>query len=139
MEADFDSSPMGSAHPHSSIIALLTRLSSPLRRFRHNNDEATELPQPSRLSFHPHALLARLSLFKRRSPPENDAPDELQQPSMPSRLDPHVLLARLSSLFPRYRLSTDEEAEPHPTMSSGSQSRCTHQPTVLTLPLSTSH
>ncbi|KIK43473.1 hypothetical protein CY34DRAFT_710664 [Suillus luteus UH-Slu-Lm8-n1] len=50
-----------------------------------------------------------------RSPPENDAQDELQPPSRSSRSDPRVLLARLSSLFPRSQLNTDDEAELHPT------------------------
>ncbi|KAG2335754.1 hypothetical protein BDR05DRAFT_953844 [Suillus weaverae] len=45
--------------------------------------------------------------------------DDVDQPSTPSQLDPHVLLARLSSLFPRSRLNTDEETSPHPTMPSG--------------------
>ncbi|KAG1837573.1 quinon protein alcohol dehydrogenase-like superfamily [Suillus subalutaceus] len=121
MEASVDSSPMGGAHPHSSVNALLARLSSLLHRFRPDSGETTELPQPSKLSgFHPHALLARLSSFIHRSPPENDAPDELQQPSMPSRLDPHVLLAHLSSLLSRSRHGTDEEAEPQPITPSSS-------------------
>ncbi|KAG1837552.1 hypothetical protein DFJ58DRAFT_749437 [Suillus subalutaceus] len=102
---------MGGAHPHSSVNALFARLSSLLHRFRPNNSEATELPQPSRvLAFHPHALLARLSSFIHRPPPENDAPHELQQPSMHSRLDPHVLLVHLSSLLSRSRLDADDEA-----------------------------
>ncbi|KAG1802550.1 uncharacterized protein BJ212DRAFT_996901 [Suillus subaureus] len=122
MEIDDDSSPMGGVHPHLSANALLGRLSSLLCRFRPDNGETAELPQPLKLSaFYPHALLARLSSLIHRSPPENDAPDELQQPCTPLRLDPHVLLARLSSLFPRSRLGTDEEAEPHPTMPSGSR------------------
>ncbi|KAG1867770.1 hypothetical protein F4604DRAFT_922043 [Suillus subluteus] len=113
---------MGGAHPHSSVNALLTRLSSLLHRFKPLNGEAPELPQCSRLSvLHLHALLARLSLFIHRSPPENDTPDELQQTSVPSRLDPHVLLAHLSSLLSRSRPNTDEEAEPHPTMPSSSR------------------
>ncbi|KAG2034648.1 hypothetical protein BDR03DRAFT_1093644 [Suillus americanus] len=40
---------------------------------------------------------------------------------MPSRLDPHALLARLSSLFTRSRLNTNEEAEPHPITPSSSR------------------
>ncbi|KAG2738128.1 hypothetical protein P692DRAFT_201798607, partial [Suillus brevipes Sb2] len=116
MEADVNSSIDG-AHPHSSVNALLARLSSLLHRFRPNNGEP-ELPQSSRPSafhIHIHALLARLSPLIHRSPPENDPPDELQQPSTPSRLDPRVLLARLSSFLHRSQLNTDEEAESHPT------------------------
>ncbi|KAG2744028.1 WD40 repeat-like protein, partial [Suillus brevipes Sb2] len=114
IEADVDSS-IGGAHPHSSVNALLARLSSLLRRFRHDNGESTELPQPSRpLAFHIHALLARLSLLIHLSPPENDAPD-LQQPSTPSQVDPRVLLARLSSFLHRSRPNTDEDAESHST------------------------
>jgi hypothetical protein len=106
---------MGGAHPHSSVNALLVRLSSLLHRFRPDNGESTELPQPSRpLAFHIHALLARLSLLIHLSPPENDAPD-LQQPSTPLRVDPRVLLARLSSFLHRSQLKTDEEAESHST------------------------
>ncbi|KAG2094051.1 uncharacterized protein F5147DRAFT_720293 [Suillus discolor] len=81
MKVDIGSSPVGGAHPHSSVNALFARLSSLLHRFR----------------------------------PQNDAPDGLQQPSTPLRLNPHALLARLSSLLPQSRLSTNEEAEPHPT------------------------
>jgi hypothetical protein len=107
---------MGSAHPHSSVNALFARLSSLLHRFRPENGEATELPQPSRSSvFHLHVLLARFSSLIHSSPPENDAQDELQPPSRSSRSDPRVLLARLSSLFPRSQLNTDDKAEPHPT------------------------
>ncbi|KAG2032339.1 WD40-repeat-containing domain protein [Suillus americanus] len=91
MEVDVDPS---DAHPHSSANPLLARLSLHLRHFRYDNSETTELPQHSRPSWF-HAALARLSLVHRSSP-ESDAPDELQQPSTPSRLDPHVLLARLS-------------------------------------------
>jgi hypothetical protein len=110
------------AHPHSSVNALLTRLSSLLGRFRPDNGESTELPQPSRLlAFHIHALLARLSLLIHLSPPENDAPD-LQQPSTPLRADPRVLLGRLSSFLHRSRLNTDEEAESHPTTPLSSRS-----------------
>jgi hypothetical protein len=112
---------MGGAHPHSSVNALLSRLSSLLHRFRPENGESTELPQPSRLSaFHIHALLARLSSLIHSSPSENDAPDELQQPSTPSRVDPRVLLARISSFLHRSRLNTDEKAESHPTTPSSS-------------------
>ncbi|KAG2034644.1 WD40-repeat-containing domain protein [Suillus americanus] len=115
MEGDFDTFPIGGAHPHSSVNALLARLSSLLHRLRPINGEAPELLQPPRLLlFHPHTLLARLSSFIHRPPPENDAPDELQQPSIPSRLDPHVLLAHLSSLLSRSRHGTDEEADPQP-------------------------
>ncbi|KAG2737277.1 hypothetical protein P692DRAFT_201875073 [Suillus brevipes Sb2] len=116
------SSPMGSAHPQSSVNALLTRLSSLLHHFRPENGEAPELPQPSKSSvFHLHALLARFSSLIHSSPPENDAQDELQPPSMSSRSDPRVLLARLSSLFPRSQLNTDDEAEPRPTTPSSSR------------------
>ncbi|KAG2748056.1 hypothetical protein P692DRAFT_20936241, partial [Suillus brevipes Sb2] len=116
MEANVDSSPMGGAHPHPSANALLACLASLLHRFRPDNGESTELPQPSRPSaFHIHALLARLSSLIHSSPPENDTTGELQQPSTPSRVDPRVLLARLSSFLHRSRLNTDEEAEPHPT------------------------
>ncbi|KAG2136582.1 uncharacterized protein EDB93DRAFT_775573 [Suillus bovinus] len=101
----------------SSANELLARLSS-LHRSRPKNGEATELPQPSRLSAsHSHSLITRLSSFIHRSSPENDVSDELQQSSTPSLLDPHVLLARLSSFLPRPRLGTNEEAESHPTMS----------------------
>jgi hypothetical protein len=111
---------MGGSHPHSSVNAFLTRLSSLLHRFRPDNGESTELPQPSRHSaFHMHALLARLSSLIHSSPSENDAPDELQQPS---RVDPRVLLARISSFLHRSRLNTDEEAEPHHTTPSSSRS-----------------
>jgi len=100
-------SPMDGAHPHSSSNGLLARLSSLVHRFRPNNGEANEHLQPSRPSaFYPHALLARLSSLIYPVASENDAP---------SMLDPHVLLARISSLFPRSRLNTDEEAEPHLT------------------------
>jgi hypothetical protein len=116
MEADIDSSPMGGAHPHSSVNTLLAHLSLLLHRLRPENGETTDLPHPSRPSaFHPHALLTRLLSLIHHSPPENDAPDDLQQPSMPSRLDPHILLARLSSLFPRSRLTANEEGKMHPT------------------------
>ncbi|KAG2737622.1 WD40 repeat-like protein, partial [Suillus brevipes Sb2] len=122
METNVDPS-MGGAHPHPSANALLARLASLLHRFRPDNGESTELPQPSRPSaFHIHALLARLSSLIHSSPPENDAPDELQQPSTPSRVDPRVLLARLSSFLHRSRLNTDEEAEPHPTTPLNSRS-----------------
>jgi hypothetical protein len=107
---------MGGAHLHSSVIALLARLSLLLYRFRPENGETTDRPQPSRPSaFRSHALLARFLSLIHHSPPENDVPDDLQQPSIPLRLNLHILLARLSSLFPRSRLTTDEEAEPHPT------------------------
>ncbi|KAG2753745.1 hypothetical protein P692DRAFT_201784823, partial [Suillus brevipes Sb2] len=122
MEADVNSS-IGGAHPHSSINALLARLSSLLHRFRPDNGESTEFPQPSRhLAFHIHALLARLSALIHRSPPETDAADELQQPSTPSRVDPRVLLARLSSFLHRSRLNTDDEAESHHTTPLSSRS-----------------
>jgi hypothetical protein len=114
---------MGGDHPHSSVNAILARLSLLLHRFRPEKCETIDIPQPSRPStFHPRALLARLLSLIRHSPPENDVPDDLQQPSMPSRLGPHILLARLSSLFPRSRLTTDEEAEPHPTTPLSSRS-----------------
>ncbi|KAG2064862.1 WD40 repeat-like protein [Suillus decipiens] len=117
MEADVDSSPMGGAH--SSVNALLALL----RRFRPDNSEATEPPQPSKLSaFRPHDLLARLSSFIHRSPPKDDASDRLQQPSTPSRLNLHVLLAHISSHLSRSRLNTDEEAEPNPTTPMSSHS-----------------
>ncbi|KIK45762.1 hypothetical protein CY34DRAFT_801228 [Suillus luteus UH-Slu-Lm8-n1] len=104
------------AHPHSSVNALLARLSSLLHCFRSDNGESTELPQPSRhLAFHIHALLARLSALIHSSPSENDAPDEHQQPSTPLWVDPRVLLARLSAFLHRSRLNTDEEAESHHT------------------------
>ncbi|KAG2134537.1 WD40-repeat-containing domain protein [Suillus clintonianus] len=126
MEAEVHPSQTGGAHPHSYASALLARLSSLLYRFRHDNDEATEFPQPPTPSrLHLHVLLARLSSLIHRSPPEineNDAAGELQPPSTPSRLDPHALLARLSSLLPRSRLNTEEETEPHPTTHSGSRS-----------------
>lgn len=115
MEADDDSPPTGSAHPHSSANAPSGRLASFLRRFRPKN-ETDELTQPPvRPGLHPRMLFARLASLVPRSPPENDASNELQQPSAPSRLDPHALLARLSSLFPRSRLNTDEETDRHPT------------------------
>ncbi|KAG2145820.1 hypothetical protein DEU56DRAFT_978866 [Suillus clintonianus] len=116
------SSHMGDAHPHSSASALLARLSSLLHRFRHDNAEATERPQPSALSgLHPQVLLARLSSLLHRSPPENDAANETQQPSTPSRLNPHALLARLSSLLPHSRPNTEADTELHPTTHSGSR------------------
>ncbi|KIK45778.1 hypothetical protein CY34DRAFT_496410 [Suillus luteus UH-Slu-Lm8-n1] len=107
---------MSGAHPHSSVNVLLARLSSLLHRFRPNNGESNEPPQPSRPSvFHIHALLARLSALIHSSPSENGAPNELQQPSTPLRVDPHkeaeshptpplssrpdALITRLSSLF----------------------------------------
>jgi hypothetical protein len=109
-------SSMGGAHPHSSVNALLARLSSLLHRFRPDNGESTQLPQPSKPSaFHIHALLARLSSLIHSSPSENDAPDELQQPSTPSRVGPRVFLARLSSFLHRSRLNTDKEAESQST------------------------
>ncbi|KAG2753638.1 WD40 repeat-like protein [Suillus brevipes Sb2] len=123
MEADVDSSPVGGSHHYPSVNALLTRLSSLLHRFRPDNGESTELPQPSRPSaLHMRALLARLSSLIHSSPSENDAPDELQQPSTPSRVDPRVLLARLSLFLHRPQLNTDEEAEPHPTTPLSSRS-----------------
>jgi hypothetical protein len=107
---------MGGDHLHSSVNAILARLSLLLHRFRPEKCETINLPQPSRPStFRLHTLLAPLLSLIHHSPSENDASDDLQQPTMPSRLDPHILLARLSSLFPRSRLTTDEEAEPHPT------------------------
>ncbi|KAG2343251.1 WD40 repeat-like protein [Suillus weaverae] len=119
MEAN-DSSPTGDANLHFSASTFLARLSLLLRRFRPNNFEATELPQPSTPSrLHPRVLFARLAAFIHRSPPENDAPNELQQPSAPSRLDLHVILASLSSLLPRSRPNTDGEIEHHPTTPSG--------------------
>ncbi|KAG2338249.1 WD40 repeat-like protein [Suillus weaverae] len=80
MEADdHDSSPTGDAHPHSSASALLVRLASLLHRFRPNNHDANEIPQPSTLSgLHPRVLFARLSSLIHCSPPENDASNELQ-------------------------------------------------------------
>lgn len=96
-------SPAGGAHLHSSVTALLARLSPFLHRFRAENGEPAKLPQPSRPSvFHPHALFAHLSSLIHHSPPGNGAPDEIQQPPMPSRLHPHLLLARISSLLHRY-------------------------------------
>ncbi|KAG2345516.1 WD40 repeat-like protein [Suillus weaverae] len=121
MEAD-DSSPTGDAHPHSSASALLARLASRIHRFRPNNHDANEPPQPPTLSgLHPYVLFARLSSFVHRSLPENDAPNELQQPSTLSRLDLHALLARLSPLLPRSRRNTDDEIDPHPTTPSDSR------------------
>jgi hypothetical protein len=93
---------MGDVQPHSSPNAFFARFSSLARRFRPDNGEVTELPQPSppsRLDL--HALIARLTPFTHRFPPENDAPDELQQPSTPSRLDLHSLIARLTSFTHR--------------------------------------
>ncbi|KIK45764.1 hypothetical protein CY34DRAFT_495835 [Suillus luteus UH-Slu-Lm8-n1] len=110
MEADVDSS-IGAAHPHSTVITLLARLSSLFE---------PDPPQPLRPYI--HALLARLSLLIHRSPPENDAPDELQQLPTPSRVDPRVLLARLSSFLHRSRLNTDEEVESHLTAPLSSRS-----------------
>ncbi|KAG1862601.1 hypothetical protein F4604DRAFT_1054208 [Suillus subluteus] len=106
---------MSGTHPHSSANALLARLFSLLRRFRSDNAETTELPPSSRpLVFHLHTLAARLSSLIHSSPPENNAPNGLEQHSR-SQLDPHVLLARPSSLPSRSRLGTDKEAEPHST------------------------
>ncbi|KAG2038630.1 WD40-repeat-containing domain protein [Suillus americanus] len=123
MEAD-DSLPMGNDHPHSSASTLLARLSSLLHRFRPNNADATELPQPSTPSgLHPLVMFSRLSSLIHRSPPENDASNELQPHSTPSRLlDLRALLAGLSSLWPHSRLNTDGEIQPHPTTHSGSRS-----------------
>ncbi|KAG1879121.1 hypothetical protein F4604DRAFT_555363 [Suillus subluteus] len=111
---------MGGAHSHSSASTLLARLALLRRRFRPNNTEATELPQPSTPSgLHSHVIFARLSSLIHRSPPENDASNEFQQPSTPSRLGLHALLASLPSLWPHSPLNTDGEIEPHPTTSSG--------------------
>ncbi|KAG2758227.1 hypothetical protein P692DRAFT_201015139 [Suillus brevipes Sb2] len=113
MEVNDDSSPTGSAHPHSSTSALLARLASLLHRFRPDNAEANEPSQPLTLSgLHLRVFFARLLSVIHRSPAENDAPNELQQPSTPSRLHLHALLARISSLFPRSQLSA-EETESH--------------------------
>ncbi|KAG2032907.1 WD40-repeat-containing domain protein [Suillus americanus] len=122
MEANDDSPPMGGAHPHSSASAFLARLALLLHRFRPDDAEANERPQPPTLSgSHLRVLFARLASLIHHSPPENDAQNELQQPSTSSRLDLHALLARLSSFLPRSRLNTDEESEPHPTTPSGSR------------------
>ncbi|KAG1838017.1 WD40-repeat-containing domain protein [Suillus subalutaceus] len=133
MEADVDSSPTGSTHPHSSATPLLVRIFLLLNRFRFNKAEVTELPQPSTPSgLHLRVLFARLFSLVHRSPPENDAATELQQSSTPSQLDPHVLLIRLSSLWPRHRLNTDEETEPHPmTPSEIELSQYTRRPHVV--------
>ncbi|KAG1749266.1 hypothetical protein EDB19DRAFT_181104 [Suillus lakei] len=71
--------------------------------------------------FHPHELLARLSRLVHRSRPENDEANE--ESSTPSRLDPHVLLTRLSTLWsrPQARLDADKEIGPHPTTPLGSR------------------
>jgi hypothetical protein len=104
------SSPMGGVHPHPSVNALLARICSLLHHFWPDNGELIEPRQPSRPSaFHSLAPLARLSSFIPSSPPENDAP------STSSRLDPRVLLTRLSSIFSRSRLNPGDEAELHPT------------------------
>ncbi|KAG2343333.1 WD40 repeat-like protein [Suillus weaverae] len=119
---DHDSSPTGDAHPHFSASAFLARFASLLRRFRPNNNDVNELPQPPMLSgLHPHVLFARLSSLIHRSPPENDVPNELQQPSTPSRFDSHALFVLLSSLLPRSRRITDGEIDPRPTTPSGSR------------------
>ncbi|KAG1851237.1 WD40-repeat-containing domain protein [Suillus tomentosus] len=68
----------------------------------------------SPIGTHPHSSVnAVLSSLLHRFRPKNGEATELLEPSTPSRLDPHVLLARLSSFLPRPRPSTDEEAEPH--------------------------
>ncbi|KAG2738026.1 WD40 repeat-like protein [Suillus brevipes Sb2] len=114
-----DSSLTGDVNSHASASALLAHLSSLFHRFRSNNVDATELPQPSTPSVsHLRVHLARLSSLVRRSPPEN-APNELQQPSTPSPLSPRALFARLSSLLYRPRLNADEETEHQPTTPSG--------------------
>ncbi|KAG1749238.1 hypothetical protein EDB19DRAFT_1681502, partial [Suillus lakei] len=125
MEADVHSPPTGGARPlrpHSSARAFLARLSSHLHHSRPDNAEANDLPQPSRLSmFHPRELLARLSPLVHRSRPENDEANEGS--STPSRLDPHVLLTRLSTLWsrPQARLDADKQIGPHPTTPLGSR------------------
>jgi hypothetical protein len=63
-----------------------------------------------------------LSSFIHSSPSENDALDRLQQHTTSSRVDPRVLLARLSSFLHRCRLNTDEEAKSHPKTPSSSRS-----------------
>ncbi|KAG2055270.1 hypothetical protein BDR06DRAFT_1020476 [Suillus hirtellus] len=123
MEAEVDSSPMGGAHPHSSVNALFARLSSHLHRFRPQSSEANELLQTSRPSaFCPHALLARLSSLIYRFCSETDAPDELQQSSIPSRLEakshpttsfssrPDASISWLSSFF-RSQPRTEDQLE----------------------------
>ncbi|KAG2139122.1 WD40-repeat-containing domain protein [Suillus bovinus] len=122
MEAHFDSSSTGAAHPHSSANAFLAHLFSFLHHFRSDNDETTEPPHPSRpLAFRLRALLARLSTLIHRFSPENDSPNELQQSPTTLRFDPRVLLVRLaSSLSTRSRLNTNEEAEHRPTTPSTS-------------------
>ncbi|KIK44572.1 hypothetical protein CY34DRAFT_10982 [Suillus luteus UH-Slu-Lm8-n1] len=106
LEADVDTSAL-SPQWAVTIIPLLLHSSlassSPLYRFRPNNNESTKLPRPSRPSvFHIHALLACLSSLTHSSPSDNDAPP---------------------SLFPyRSRLTADEEAESHPTTSLSSRS-----------------
>ncbi|KAG1838491.1 hypothetical protein C8R48DRAFT_782404 [Suillus tomentosus] len=66
---------------------------------------------------HPHSSVnALLSSLLHRFREKNGEATELPEPSTPSRLDPHALLARLSSFLPRPRPRTDEEAEPHTAM-----------------------
>ncbi|KAG2055262.1 WD40 repeat-like protein [Suillus hirtellus] len=70
----------------------------------------------SPIGTHPHSSVnAVFSSLLHRFRPKNGEATELLEPSTPSRLDPHVLLARLSSFLPRPRPSTNEEAEPHTT------------------------
>lgn len=96
------------------MIALLTRLTLLLRRFRLNNAEATELQQPAMLSMlHTRVLLVHLSSLLHRSSSPNEGANESQQPSTPSGLDLHTHFARLSSLLSRSRLISG--TEPHST------------------------
>ncbi|KAG1894690.1 quinon protein alcohol dehydrogenase-like superfamily [Suillus fuscotomentosus] len=70
----------------------------------------------SPIGTHPHSSVnALLSSLLHRFRHKSGEATELSEPSTPSRLDPHVLLARLSSFLPRPRPRTDEEAEPHTT------------------------
>ncbi|KAG1792093.1 WD40-repeat-containing domain protein [Suillus variegatus] len=70
----------------------------------------------SPIGTHLHSSVnAVLSSLLHRFRPKNGEATELLEPSTPSQLDPHVLLARLSSFLPRPRPRTDEEAKPHTT------------------------
>jgi hypothetical protein len=99
---------MGGAHPHSSINALLARLSSLLHRSPPENDAPDELKQPSTPSrVDARMLLARLSPLLHRSRLNTDEEAE-SRPTMPSGSHPDALISRLSSLF---RFHINEEID----------------------------
>ncbi|KAG2094022.1 uncharacterized protein F5147DRAFT_720158 [Suillus discolor] len=108
MEADVESSSMGGAHPHSSVNALLARLSSFVHRSSPENDAPDAVQQkytPSLLD--PRVLLARLgSLFPQSQLSTGEANEPHLTTPLSSHLDPPII--RLSSLF-RSQPHTDEE------------------------------